>query len=426
MKKKQTFLIICIVLLSLIIIGSIVLRKLYNDNPDEPVDPGNNTQIVTTSDFQLIKEVNKLEDKNYLISPLSISYAFLMASEGALGDTKTQITNLFGDYKVKNISIPNRIGIANGMFLKDTYKDVINKDFTNTLTTKYNSDIITAPFKGPVLINNWVNDKTFGMIPNLLETISPDFVLGLANAVAIDVEWRNTFACESTRSDKFTKETGETVDAVMMSESLSDIAYIENDDVIGIVKDYYSYDKNGEKVFNSDDSAVSLEYIAIMPKGNLKEYINDFNKNKLDELYESKKYSTNSLKYHLYLPRYSYNYSFDQLVSVMGNLGVVDAFDPAKANFNGMEDSENLSLYINTAVHKTVIELNEAGTKAAAVTFLSFDKNTSVPDYKIKDVKFNKPFFYIIREKGSDNIWFFGTVYEPTLWTNETKTCLDE
>ena len=33
---------------------------------------------------------------------------------------------------------------------------------------------------------------------------------------------------------------------------------------------------------------------------------------------------------------------------------------------------------------------------------------------------------YLIKEKNSDTIWFFGTVYEPLKWTNESFGCLYE
>ena len=38
-------------------------------------------------------------------------------------------------------------------------------------------------------------------------------------------------------------------------------------------------------------------------------------------------------------------------------------------------------------------------------------------------IEFNKPFIYIIKDKNSDNIWFFGTVYEPLKWEENTNTC---
>jgi len=51
-------------------------------------------------------------------------------------------------------------------------------------------------------------------------------------------------------------------------------------------------------------------------------------------------------------------------------------------------------------------------------------KNTAILEQKkIIEIKFNKPFIYIIKDKNSDNIWFFGTVFEPMKWEDNTTTC---
>lgn len=422
MKKKQTFLIICIILLSIIIIGLVVLRSLYS-KPNEPTADKPNV-VKNNSDYKLIHEVNKLYEDNYLISPTSISYAFLMASEGSNGKTKEQITTLFGEKNFKNINIPNRIGVANALFLKDTAKQFISEDFIKTLETKYNSEIVTAPFKGPVLINNWVNEHTYGMIPKILNEISPDFVLGLANAIAIDVEWRNKFLCSDTKSQEFTLNNNQKINAVMMHEELSDIAYFENDNAYGIVKEYATYNKQGELVFEKTNDDITLEYIAIVPKGNLKDYISNFNDNELNSLYSSKTYSTNKLKYTLELPRYKYEFKLDQFTNIMNTLGVTDAFSQIDANFSNMVNNPDLKLYLETLVHSTFIDMSENGTKAAAVTYMGFDGITSIPEYEVKKITFDKPFMYLIREKESEDILFFGTVYNPEVYNENTVTCI--
>ena len=84
------------------------------------------------------------------------------------------------------------------------------------------------------------------------------------------------------------------------------------------------------------------------------------------------------------------------------------------------------NLYINTAIHKTYIELNEAGTKAAAVTFFGFEKATSVrePHYDTINLELDKSFIYIIRDKNTKDILFVGVVNEPNEWKG--STCEEE
>jgi serpin B len=82
------------------------------------------------------------------------------------------------------------------------------------------------------------------------------------------------------------------------------------------------------------------------------------------------------------------------------------------------------SLYVAEAVHKTHIDLNEKGTKAAAVTYFGVYKNTSVAEPrqpKIINVELNKSFIYMIRDKESKEILFIGVVDKPNEW--KASTC---
>ena len=91
-----------------------------------------------------------------------------------------------------------------------------------------------------------------------------------------------------------------------------------------------------------------------------------------------------------------------------------------------IEIKENV--YVGEAVHKTKIELNEKGTKAAAVTYFGMFKATAMieKDYEEVDIKFNKPFIYMIREKNTGELLFFGTVYEPNEWKGETCSSIEK
>ena len=81
---------------------------------------------------------------------------------------------------------------------------------------------------------------------------------------------------------------------------------------------------------------------------------------------------------------------------------------------------------ISEAIHKTYIDVNEDGTRAAAVTgFLYNDKASIVMDKKIYSITFDKPFIYLIREKLTGELLFFGTVYEPTICSGNTCQMVD-
>ena len=422
-KKKM---IIAIIFLTLIIIFLIVYKKVIKNNYE--VDPPTPAPIVdkTNFDFKVISETNNLVKKqNYLVSPLSMGYALSMLNEGAAGNTKTEIDNLLNGYKLPNIAnVKNKIGIANLIFMRTKYKNDISPKYIDTLKQNYSSDVMFDPFETPDKANEWVSKKTFKMINDAIDEISEDFVLGLANTIAIDVEWRNKFECHNTKSKEFTKVNGKKMDTAMMKGE-NDVYYIESEDAKGIIKDYSIYDtKTNEVVYEENENTIALEYIAILPK-NIEDYLKKFNEKEFKKLLESKKESDSKTDIEYYLPKYTYDFTYNDFDKMLKNLGMKDAFIGSKANFKNMVTKEsNLELFVSKSIHKTHIELSENGTKAAAVTIFMMDKNAISMDPKEKiTIEFNQPFIYIIKEKNSDNIWFYGTVFEPLKWEENTNIC---
>ena len=180
--------------------------------------------------------------------------------------------------------------------------------------------------KSPDKINEWISKKTFKMIPNAISEINPDVVLGIANAIAIDVEWKNKLECKDTYGKDFTKENGETYRASTMHGG-NDVAYIENDNAKGIIKDYAIYDKNTGKIVEKEsDNTIALEYIAILPNTSIDEYINNFSKDELNSLLKNQTVSDDNTHIYYSLPKYSYDFNYLSIKSALKELGLNDIF----------------------------------------------------------------------------------------------------
>ncbi len=396
MKNKKTIFIIIICVLTLVI-GYLAYKTLPSQK--------DNTDIASIAnekdfDFKIIHMANK-EDDNYLISPLSIAYALSILNEGASNNTKEQISKVLGDYNLKtNTTYEDKIGIANALFIKDDDKNDIKDEFINNVKNKYDGEILFDKFETPDVINNWTKEKTYGMIDHVLDDIDKDFVLGIMNALAIDVEWKYKFQGELTNKKQF-NNYDKTVSIVDMMNTENTFTYIENDNAKGIIKEYEKYGNN------------ELVFIAILPNTDIKEYINNFDKKELNSLLSNRKESSSELDLNLKLPKFTYDYTYEKFKEDLISLGIQDAFNPAKARFdNILKPHVNYSLYVSQAIHKTHIELNENGTKAAAITYFGLNKATAIfPEKEKIEIVFDRPFLYIIKDKNNDNIWFFGTVY---------------
>lgn len=153
----------------------------------------NDNKITQNSDFdfKILKYENSKQNKIY--SPLSIKYGMKMLEEACNGETKNQILNLIGDFTPTKYESNNNISIANALFIRDSFKDNIKSQYMNTLK-KYDAEICLDSFEKAEKINNWVNEKTFKLIPTIISDEDVSLLdYALINALVIDMEWENKF-----------------------------------------------------------------------------------------------------------------------------------------------------------------------------------------------------------------------------------------
>lgn len=421
MKKKTIILILAIALFLIAILGVSVMKNKSNNN--------NSNTITKTDDFNinLIRIVNAGKKDNYLISPYSIEIALNLLKEGADGATLKEIEEVIGNRSIPNVTVKDHINVANVAFIKNKYKNDIETNYYETIKAKYNSEILYDEFTTPKVINDWVNEKTDGMIEKILDQLDPNFCLGLANALAIDVEWASQFECTNTTSQKFTKQDGQKINVEMMHQTLryDNYKYLENDNATGIIMPYQKYFNTATTDFKSEEDyekTDNLEFIGILPKNDINDYINNLNPKELDNLEKSAKQVDDDFEINLALPRFKYDYSLDNFEQVLKDMGIKLIFDAERADFSRIIKTTHI--YVDEAIHKTHIDLNEKGTKAAAVTYFGFKANGMLAPKKSVDITFDKSFIYIIRDKNTKELLFFGVVYEPNKW--EGSTCKSE
>ena len=415
--KKKIFIISTIIITILLVLSIIVLKlkkeiKENNEKENEEV-----TYIDGEFTLNLIKAVNENKKENYLISPYSIELALNMLREGASGNTLNELNSALGNRNINNSIIKDRISIANAVFIKNKYKPYILSNYYNKLKKNYDSEILYDNFKTPKVINDWVNEKTYGMIDNVINRIDDNFILGIVNAIAIDVKWNIPFDCSSTTSETFNQSESKNMQVEMMHKSFKNegYKYLENDNATGVIIPYKKYNTKGEEVYSGGNN---LEFIAILPKDNILDYINNLTNAELSNLESSAMEASNNFEINLSLPRFKYDYNLDNFKEVLNKLGIISAFNSENADFTKIipRNSNIENVYVGDAVHKTHIDLNENGTKAAAVTFFGMYSSTAIQENESINIVFNKPFIYMIRDAKTKEMLFFGTVYEPNKW----------
>ena len=90
------------------------------------------------------------------------------------------------------------------------------------------------------------------------------------------------------------------------------------------------------------------------------------------------------------------------------NMGIVDAFT-GKADFTKLGECKDGNIYISRVRHKTRLEVNEEGTRAAAVTSIEMRATSAGPREGI-DVILDRPFILYIVDKETNMPLFSGIV----------------
>lgn len=414
-KLKTAVIAIIIVAIILVVIFALVINKNKQEEAGEntTISEIDSNEQILESDFSLKFLKLENEKQNMVYSPLSIKYALNMLNEGAVGNTKTQIENVIGDLNlIKYNTIDEVLSLANSVYIRDTFAEYVKENYRRTITEKYNAEVNYDSFSNATNINKWIEDKTLGIIKNMLddETVQdPTNNMILINALAIDMGWENPFDTSDTYGEDFYLEDGNAMTATMMNKETmgDDVSYYKDNDITALTMNLQEYDN------------MQFEFVAIMPEENLSDYIETLTIEDVNTILEDTTLASDTpYGVDISIPKFSFDYNL-QLKQDLMDLGMTDAFDENLADFSNMANTE---LCVGDALHKADIDFSEEGIRAAAVTALTMRTTAMLPDdNQPEEIKIDKPFLYFIRDKQTNEIWFVGTVYEPNSWDEDIE-----
>lgn len=384
-RKEMLFIIGALLICSIFLLTGYIVHNKKGSGTKPNISLNKNNKF----DYKFIKQIEG--NDNTLVSPLSMAYLLSMIQSGAKGSTLNELNIALDNYDLQPMeNIDSKISMANSMWINNKYKNDINNTFSTALKINYHSEVLYDEFINADNINKWVSEKTYNMINELFPSDSvnsADTIMALVNAIGINFKWDEEFDCNKTLMGNFLDKN-----VYMMN---SNEKYLESDYYTGFIKDY-------EKL--SDNS--QYEFIGLLPKKDIQDVINNISNDVI-------KNSITESKAHIQIPRFKYEYNVNNVKGILESLGIKDMFNKEKANFGGIAED----IYVSSIVQKTYIDFMESGTKAAAASGGAFDITSAAEE---KEVIFNKPFVYLIRKKGSNNIYFIGIVNTPIEY-DETK-----
>ena len=386
-KKLIAFLIaiFCVCVFSSCGSKSIELKKKTQDVTGKNAD---NYFITTQTKFALELFQNAVDTsesgQNIMISPYSVVQALGMTANGANGDTKSQIEQVFNNMPIEDLNQylydlrtsqlddeTCKLLTANSIWIRDNSESIqVKEDFLQTNANYYDSSVFTAPFDNSTVkdLNKWVAKNTDNMIPEMLNEISDNAVIYLINAITFDSKWTSVY--EDVSSGTFTTIDNAKQEVQMMYSIEHD--YLEDETTTGFLK-YYQGNR--------------YAFMALLPNETIS--ITDYIKNLTPESLQNLIANPEKTAVETALPKFSYDYEIE-LPSILSGMGMTNAFDET-ADFSNMTDS---FVKISQVIHKTHISVFEEGTKAVAITDMGFDGDTDILD--AKTVILDRPFVYAI------------------------------
>lgn len=369
----------------------------------------------------LADQIYANHQESVLVSPLSLEMALGLAAEGASGETAQELYKYLGNEKyadwakeyldyaksLDSSDEPEKDGedmifssskysfhyeIANSIWVRK--QDQLNESYQKLVTEKFsaeaqNVDFMGAPQATADRINSWCDERTHGMIPKMVEpdAFSADLVAVLMNSVYFESPWADKWGLTE---HEFKALSGEKTTQEMLSDKLN--IYFENEYATGFAKYYY----NG------------FQFIGILPKQEGDFRISDLD---LKSLLDSKttKYDVKAIA-----PKLNYETATKskEIVNILQAQGLQKVFDREFAEFDRLVSDREL--HIDDILQKCKLEMDEEGTRAAAVTAI-FMRSNSVAmekEKKVKEVYLDRPFAFLIYDSVNDQIMFIGKVTE--------------
>ncbi|MBE6598496.1 MAG: serpin family protein [Ruminococcaceae bacterium] len=331
--------------------------------------------------------------ENLILSPLSLTYALTLTSNGAHGDTLCEFESLNGGISTAEMNEylfwnaltlastkESKVKVANSLWTDDGFP--VNSQFKWIAEKYYNADAVSADFTSDAMVdelNAWVSERTDGMIDTVMDTPPADLVMLIVNTVLFDGKWETPYGENMVSEGIFTNYDGTEAQAELMYSH--EAAYFTGDGYSGFSKPYTD----------------GYRFIALLPEEGTDIYNFADNIDWSDAI--EKALDGNLESADCYLPKFEADWEMG-LNEILMDMGLKKAFT-ADAELDGLSETGS-GLFISSVRQKAVITVNESGTKAAAYSEVAVD------ECEHPMIRLNRPFAYAIVDSETGIPLFLG------------------
>ncbi|KAJ0789387.1 putative Serpin family protein [Helianthus annuus] len=380
----------------------------------------NQTHVSTTLATHLLS--NK-HDSNVVFSPLSIQTLLSLLAAGSKGQTlaqllaflKTDTTNdlnsLYSHLVSSILAVGSpaggpRLSFANAVWAGKTFS--LESSFKQVVDTVYKAACKQVDFhKAEEVadeVNSWAENQTNGLINQVIsaEEVKDGTMLILANAIYFKGNWTQKFNTSLTKERDFHLLNGNKVKVPFMTSSKNQF-----------VREYDGFKVLGLPYSQGQDNRKFTMYC----------YLSDA-KDGLPSLVKKMSSTSDFFERHIprvkekvgefFIPKFKIEFGFEAS-DMLKELGLVLPFGVGHRVTEMVDSSIGTGLFVSKIKHKSVVEVNEEGTEAAAVTIskMMFGCAPSVAKQYLVDFVADHPFLFVIREDVTGVVLFIGQVIDP-------------
>lgn len=355
--------------------------------------------------FELVREVARSDDRpNIVLSPFSASMALGMTLNGADGTTFDAMSTTLGFADLSreeiNASYAGLIELLTTLDPAVTFEIAnsvwANQDvpfhqvFLDVVADAFAARVESRDFEDPATlaaVNAWVEESTQGLIDTILESLDPDLVMLLINAIYFEGAWTTEFDPGETRPAPFQRADGSSVQVDMMTQRNVEVSAAGGPGWSAVELAY-----GGE----------AFSMVVVLPDDDVPALVETLDADRWDDIVSA--LAPRELDV-VSIPKLTL--TFDAYLNEsLRAMGMDVAFRPA-ADFTRMSPIGD-QLCIDFVRQKTFLEVDERGTRAAAATAVG-----------VGLVSFNgfiadRPYLLAIRERLSGTVLFVGLVGDPT------------
>lgn len=329
---------------------------------------------------------------NFVFSPVGLCRVLEMLQEG-MDENSTiylRVSNLIAGFNSDIETIKEdhfKLEHASSVWYNKSL-GFVKGDYLDTLKNKYDSETHDADFsqKKPtkLKIDKWVSDNTHQMIKALDTEISQDALLIVLDAIYMNGKWETPFDSSDTETDTFYNANGSETDVEMMYQNIEEAEYSESDRYQVIRLPYRNYAYSMVLVLPKDGTSIE----SVMET--------------TDWLYDD----SDICEVDLYMPRFRFDNTL-LLNDVLKVLGLGDLFDKEDC-FPRITDKP---AHISQIKQQCVIQVEEEGTEAAALTIAECEVGCPPPDVMSQTVtmKLDKPFVFAVKSD-YNQLLFMGVI----------------